>query len=122
MFSEAIIASRVLLVRMAVPSESPNRVWVEIGPVPGRLLMCRTADVYRAEKPLRFVSRRPEPCDPRIEYWLVERFPIEIEAFRAYSDPDDSIPLLVQAFKPPLVLADGNLLDPTIPVKDPDRA
>ncbi len=105
---------------MADLCERPDRVWVEIGPVPGRHLFTRALDrVYHAHKPLRFVSRLPDPCDSEVEYVLADRFPVEVGAFRVYNAPDGTIPDQVQAFNPPLVLADGDLLEPTVPAELP---
>ena len=104
------------LVDMADLCDYPERVWVEIGPVPGRFPFTRALDrVYHAPKPLRFVSHLPELCDTGFEYVLAERFPIEVEALRVFNSRDGAIPDLVQAFNPPLLLADGDLLEPTIP-------
>jgi hypothetical protein len=101
---------------MAEDCERPDRVVVEIGELPGRFPFERARErVYRAPRPFRFVAERPAACEPGFDYVVVERFPVEIDALRVYFDPDGLFPDLVQAFNPPLVLAEGDVLEPTIP-------
>lgn len=105
---------------MAEDCERPDRVVVEIGGLPGRFPFDRASErVYRAPHPFRFVAARPEACEPGFDYVVVERFPVEIDALRVYFTPDGVFPDLVQAFNPPLVLAEGDVLEPTIPAELP---
>lgn len=101
--------------------ERPGRVMVEIGPLPGRYPFDRVRErVYRAPRPLRFVAALPGECDPQFDYVVVDRFPVEADALRVYFTPDGAAPDLVQAFNPPLVLAEGDVLEPTVPADLPD--
>lgn len=107
---------------MAEDCERPGRVVVEIGPLPGRFPFGLAAGrVYRADRPFRFVAATPAECEPQFEYVVVRGFPVEVDALRVYFDPEGLLPDLVQAFNPPLVLAEGDVLEPTIPA-DPSMA
>jgi hypothetical protein len=57
---------------------------------------------------------------PGFDDLVVARFPVEIDALRVYFTPDGVFPDRVQAFKPSLVLADGDVLEPTVPVGLPE--
>jgi hypothetical protein len=106
---------------MAEDCERPDRVVVEIGALPGRFPFSRARErVYRAARPFRFVAELPDTCEPGFDYMVVERFPVEIDALRVYFDPDGVFPDLVQAFNPPLVLAEGDVLEPTVPADLPE--
>lgn len=106
---------------MADVCERPDRVVVEIGRLPGRFLFSRARErVYRAARPFRFVSGPLEECEPGFDYVVVDRFPVEIDALRVYFAPDGIVPDLVQAFNPPLVLAEGDVLEPTVPADLPE--
>ena len=105
---------------MAEDCERPDEVVVEIGGLPGRLPFGRARErVYRAPRPFRFVAELPDDCDPQFDYVIVDRFPVEIDALRVYFTPDGLFPDLVQAFNPPLVLAEGDVLEPTVPADLP---
>lgn len=105
---------------MAEDCERPDRVVVEIGGLPGRFALERARErVYRAERPFRFVAALPEACEPGFDYVVVDRFPVEIDALRVYFEPDGVFPDLVQAFNPPLVIAEGDVLEPTVPADLP---
>lgn len=105
---------------MAEVCERPGEVVVEIGGLPGRFpFSLALGRVYRAPRPFRFVRALPEGCEPEFEYVVVERFPVEIDALRVYFAPDGVLPDLVQAFNPPLVLAEGDVLEPTVPADLP---
>ncbi|MEN6342680.1 MAG: hypothetical protein ABFC89_08995 [Methanospirillum sp.] len=105
---------------MAEDCERPDRVVVEIGGLPGRLPFDRAGGrVYRAPRPFRFVGMLPDVCEPGFDYVVVDVFPVEIDALRVYFAPDGLFPDLVQAFNPPLVLAEGDVLEPTIPAELP---
>lgn len=106
---------------MAEICERPDRVAVEIGPLPGRFEFTRARErVYRAARPLRFVGELPGECEPIFDYVVVDRFPVEIDALRVYFAPDGVVPDLVQAFNPPLVIAEGDVLEPTVPADLPE--
>lgn len=105
---------------MAEDCERPDRVVVQIGTLPGRLPFSRALErIYRAPRPFRFVAALPDACDPQFDYVVAERFPVEIDALRVYFTPDGVFPDLVQAFNPPLVLAEGDVLEPTVPADLP---
>jgi hypothetical protein len=104
---------------MAVDCERPRRVVVEIGALPGRFLFGRALGrVQRAPHPSRSVAAPRRVC-ARFRDLVVERFPVEIDALRVYFTPDGVLPDLVLAFDPPLVLADGDVLEPTVPADLP---
>ena len=105
---------------MAEVCERHERVLVEIGPLPGRFVFTRARGrVYRAPRPFRFVAELPGACEPEFEYVVASRFPVEIDALRAYFTEDAVAPDLVQAFNPPLLLAEGDVLEPTVPADLP---
>ena len=108
---------------MTEDCERPDEVVVEIGALPGRFPFNRASErVYRAPCPSRFVRALPGECDPQFDYVVVERFPVEIDALRVYFRSDGVFPDLVQAFNPPLVLAEGDILEPTVPADLPMAA
>jgi|GEM_PF-1318515 hypothetical protein len=105
---------------MAEVCDRPDHVVVEIGPLPGRFAFDRVRGlVYRAPRPFRFVAELPGECEPGFDYVVVDQFPIEVDALRVYFSPDGTAPDLVQAFNPPLVLAEGDVLEPTVPADLP---
>ena len=105
---------------MAEVCERPERVVVEIGTLRGRFpFSLALGRVYHAPRPLRFVARLPGECDPRFDYVVVDRFPVEVDALRVYFEPDGVFPDLVLAFNPPLVLEEGDVLEPTVPADLP---
>lgn len=62
---------------------------VGIGSLPGRFSFGHAYErVYRAERPLRFVAKRPEACEPGFDYLVVKRFLVEIRALRINLEPD----------------------------------
>lgn len=105
---------------MAEVCNRPDRVVVEIGTLRGRFpFSMALGRVYHAPRPLRFVARLPGEIDPQFDYVVVDHFPVEVDALRVYFEPDGVFPDLVQAFKPPLVLEEGDVLEPTIPADRP---
>ncbi len=105
---------------MAEECERSASVAVEIGPVPGRFRFGLAAGrVYRAPRPLRFVGEPPSAGGGEFDYVVVDCFPVEIDALRVYFTEDGLFPDLVQAFNPPLVLTEGDVLEPTIPADAP---
>lgn len=105
---------------MAEVCERPERVMVEIGRLPGRFVFERARGrVYRAPRPFRFVAELPDECEPGLDYVVAGRFPVEVDALRAYFTEDAAAPDLVQAFNPPLLLAEGDVLEPTVPADLP---
>ncbi len=105
---------------MAEECERPASVVVEIGPLPGRFPFALAAGrIYRAPRPFRFVSAAPTDCGTEYDHIVVDRFPVEIDALRVYFTEGGLFPDLVQAFNPPLVLAEGDVLEPTIPADPP---
>ncbi len=105
---------------MAEVCERPDRVVYEIGALPGRFPFSLALErVYHAPRPLRFVAALPDACDPQFDYVVVDHFPVEVDALRVYFEPDGVFPDLVQAFNPPLVLEEGDVLEPTVPADLP---
>jgi hypothetical protein len=93
-----------------------------MGKVPCRFAFIRARErIYHHPKPFRFVSalHAPEVAERGVDYVLADRFPVEIGVLRVYFDRDGIIPDLAQAFNPPIVLADGDLFEPTIPADLP---
>ena len=120
--AEAVIArQRTNSPRMAVDCERPDEGRRgdrgAAGPVP--VLPGARAGLPRPVAPSG-LSRLPDECEPGFDDLVVERFPVEIDALRVYFTPDGVFPDLVQAFNPPLVLAEGDVLEPTVPVDLPE--